>query len=736
MKVQSAQNVVFSEGAGIEHTAKIKESAKAFHILSGALYSDKILAVVRELSCNAYDAQIDAGNSHIPFEMKIPTEWDNTFYIKDFGTGLSEEQVYSLYMTYFESTKTTSDAFIGQLGLGSKSPFSYGATFNVESRQNGVKKVYTCYKNAELVPAVSLMDTASTDEPNGLTISLSARRDDVVSFQRAAKLATMYFKVCPKFVGIKDFTRHELKYGAEGNGWKMRASNSAYTGVRVVQGAVSYPVNLNMVQENAGVTLSRFITQHLPSFNMDLFVPIGQVDIAPSREALSYDARTSANLAKVLADVESVMIKDLTDYIDGLPTYWDAQVKFSDLLEQAQQYDIPNPRAKMLKHTGSTTYKWHGLNLVCRIPLEETPGLKLDKLVITSVTGTQRRVKKLNIQSQLRFSDNPGWRYNISPSKNCDVIIDDVNNTRLSRSYLMNHLWRGEDTSKHTSAYVISSIDDTPVDQAQVDALLNAMGSPIATLMSKLPVPVKLPSAYKYTAKAKDEMYVWKGVQHAEVRYKPDFIGMKSWASTQIDLSVGGYYIDIDRFSIIDDRIDPIKMDEIIKYSVNMGFIKLDDILIGLNEKRKDYVCNKGTWINLIDHIVAAIEPKKGEWNNAFKAVCITQWSRNTEIVKRFVDNWSPKFDKSLTNNESFQMYIEGFKASSVPVPHVMDALNLVNMIKPLKPINQGQYVYTEQFDKEHTAMMRKNPMLLYVNLGSAFYDNPGIDLIVKALTK
>ena len=39
----------------------IRTSAKAFKVLSDNLYSDKITAVIRELSCNAYDSHVQAG---------------------------------------------------------------------------------------------------------------------------------------------------------------------------------------------------------------------------------------------------------------------------------------------------------------------------------------------------------------------------------------------------------------------------------------------------------------------------------------------------------------------------------------------------------------------------------------------------------------------------------------------------------------------------------------------------
>lgn len=108
---------------------KMKRSAKAFSILSSGIYANKIRAIIRELSCNAYDSHVEAGKKDVPFEVHLPTHFEPYFYVRDYGTGLTHQQVFDVYTTYFESTKTDSNDYIGALGLGSKSPFSYTENF-------------------------------------------------------------------------------------------------------------------------------------------------------------------------------------------------------------------------------------------------------------------------------------------------------------------------------------------------------------------------------------------------------------------------------------------------------------------------------------------------------------------------------------------------------------------------------------------------------------------------------
>ncbi len=91
MKLQNEVNSVVRSGDFEESNYTIEASAKAFSILSDGLYSNKIKAVIRELSTNAYDAHVDAGKRDVPFSVTMPDRFNPYFAIRDFGTGLSHE---------------------------------------------------------------------------------------------------------------------------------------------------------------------------------------------------------------------------------------------------------------------------------------------------------------------------------------------------------------------------------------------------------------------------------------------------------------------------------------------------------------------------------------------------------------------------------------------------------------------------------------------------------------------
>jgi HSP90 family molecular chaperone len=113
-------------------------------ILRDQLYSDKKLAPIREYSCNAVDANIENGKKDVPIKVTLPNENFHELKIRDYGKGLSYEEMVNIFCSYGESTKRNSNDYIGQLGIGSKSGFAYGDNFMVTSYKHGKKEVYTC----------------------------------------------------------------------------------------------------------------------------------------------------------------------------------------------------------------------------------------------------------------------------------------------------------------------------------------------------------------------------------------------------------------------------------------------------------------------------------------------------------------------------------------------------------------------------------------------------------------
>ena len=81
------------------------------------LYANAPLAVLREYATNARDSHVAAGSDR-PIEVDLPTDLNPSLVIRDFGVGLSEQEIIDVYARYGASTKRDTDDQVGAFGLG------------------------------------------------------------------------------------------------------------------------------------------------------------------------------------------------------------------------------------------------------------------------------------------------------------------------------------------------------------------------------------------------------------------------------------------------------------------------------------------------------------------------------------------------------------------------------------------------------------------------------------------
>ena len=297
---------------------KIKASAKAFKILSSNLYKDKPLAICRELMCNAYDSHIAAGKKDVPIQVTVPTVANPTFVVEDFGLGLSKDEVEQIYTTYFESTKSQTNDMIGGLGLGSKSPFAYTTTFTVIATKDGIRNTFLAFIGDGGTPQITLLSTAETDAPNGVRVEVPVQSGDYHLFRNAA-MSLVWFDTMPTIIGAnqENYKQHPgySQLHDEGYGVSDRASCEC---IFAVMGTVAYPIDLGIITRECYDVYSK-IRNYIPTmFSIYVKFDIGELDIAPSREELSYDASTQAAIQKRFEQVLQSIINTYNDIVNDI----------------------------------------------------------------------------------------------------------------------------------------------------------------------------------------------------------------------------------------------------------------------------------------------------------------------------------------------------------------------------------------------------------------------------------
>lgn len=91
-------------------------NATSFNHIIGNLYKSPLKAVIRELTTNAIESHIVA-NTTKKVAIKLPNRLDQNLIIRDFGTGLTDEEVQKYLNTLFSSSKDKDDNFMGGFGL-------------------------------------------------------------------------------------------------------------------------------------------------------------------------------------------------------------------------------------------------------------------------------------------------------------------------------------------------------------------------------------------------------------------------------------------------------------------------------------------------------------------------------------------------------------------------------------------------------------------------------------------
>lgn len=276
----------------------IEMNASMFSMLTKNVYNNVILAPIREWSTNAIDACISAGiTPH--FDVQLPTASDPTFAVRDYGTGLPEQDLIGLFTVLGASTKRNSNEYNGTFGIGRLSALAYSTSFTVESYYQGTHYAYLISIKDGKPVYLKLSETPSS-APNGLRLSLAVQAHDINTFIKEATYLYQFFDVKPT-------TNIPLTYPEillEGETWAITSGSFS---PKLVMGNVPYAIS----------------AYGLPSGTY-LKAPIGSVSITPGRESLTMDTKTEAFLSQLMDTVRADMNATINAQLQAKTDLWEA----------------------------------------------------------------------------------------------------------------------------------------------------------------------------------------------------------------------------------------------------------------------------------------------------------------------------------------------------------------------------------------------------------------------------
>lgn len=406
MLVADTNEVATSATLGGKETIAfgISDDPAFFHVLSTSLYNNPTLAVVRETICNSWDAHIEAGKTDTPIRITIDT--DNFITFRDFGNGIPDELIGSIYGVYGASTKKSNSSVTGGFGLGCKSPFAYTDSFQVTSWNQGKMSVYNVAKAAienDGKPGIVPIVTGIPTEESGLEVKFQLGKHDVNTFVHYITSIVFNGEIkaelsIPKL--IREGTRNSIQQGNytllntlgmsfEPGSYDMSDSwYQSYMGssnIFVRYGNVIYPIVSSPASEEAVGLILNFMNI-IGAKTLVVQAAPDTLAIAPSRETLSNQKLTDDGITALCVDLVDRMekeikakipeaIKQIEEYASQSSTrYWEYPSFLGVVTDKTvQRYMSSSLWAKQRKHH---IKHWRNLSNKALLARPEYAGLK------------------------------------------------------------------------------------------------------------------------------------------------------------------------------------------------------------------------------------------------------------------------------------------------------------------------------------------------------------------------
>ena len=389
MKTVTKKNDVTRMGIQKTTQCGMVVNAKAFEMLARQ-YSDPVKAIIQEIGANAADSHVRAGKENVPFSVKLPNSLDPHLRIRDYGIGMSKDVIYDVYINYMQSDKTDTNKETGCFGIGSKTPLAYADQFNITTYNDGVMTMYSLVKNEEGVPELNEFGDYETDEENGVEISFSVKEDDFDRFGRKAYEVYSFFNTRPTVRGNGSYKYDEEKEVAlEGENWKLYGG---YGDAHAVMGNIAYIIDDGQFEYRS--KYREFLYN-----DVRLEIPLGDLNITPSREALEYTEHTMNGLKKAIDKVFEEIDEQIELQMSECKSWWQAKMLAQKI--DGKLYGMPDLPAL-------TSFKGIDLKDSIKIPFRRT------------FNHSGSKVKAEN------YDTNGNTSYQVYPSTKAKVVIQDV----------------------------------------------------------------------------------------------------------------------------------------------------------------------------------------------------------------------------------------------------------------------------------------------------------------------
>lgn len=279
------------------------------------LYSDRELACIREYSTNADDSHKAVGQTR-PIEVTTPNALTSPLLvIKDFGEGISAQDIRSIYSSYGMSTKRDNVLANGRLGFGCKAAWAYSDQFFVTSVKDGREVAVAINRDESGGGNFTIIHDKETDKPNGTTVSIPVMPNNKI----LGKAEEFFANWQPGTVLLngKDPSRI-AEYEDLGDGIYRYPVRERYfeRTIAMVMGNVTYRVKLYDCDVSAKLNCELIVFCEMGTDD--------QFKFAPSREAPVMNDRFKAIVARKYEEAVTKTVAEFEKEIDKCATPYEA----------------------------------------------------------------------------------------------------------------------------------------------------------------------------------------------------------------------------------------------------------------------------------------------------------------------------------------------------------------------------------------------------------------------------
>lgn len=340
MKLPNSNITTETSGTLASSAFSVGDAGMILEILRTKIYSDPILAICREYTCNARDAHREVGTPDRPIEVHFPNAWSTNLVIKDYGPGIDPSRMEDVFVKFGVSTKRTSNEQTGGFGLGCKTGFSYSDTFTVNTVVDGIKYTYSAYIDETKVGQMTLLQKESSSDENGTSIEIPISRSDYRTFANMAVKVTQHWDVKPLLFGQDAPAWKTFDYVYTGTRWKLPTYGDPtryryhyrdkQTSLALIDG-IAYKLDIPSLTNATELHRAVLNTGFHLSFN------VGELSLAASRDSIHYDEPTQKliisrlnDLCKEVVEIVSDKIKNATTYAEACTAYETVKATLND----------------------------------------------------------------------------------------------------------------------------------------------------------------------------------------------------------------------------------------------------------------------------------------------------------------------------------------------------------------------------------------------------------------------